>query len=86
MLDLFGKDYTETDLLPVRKTLLRSKLGRFKYRKSESHAVRCKTCDHMAFRDSSGKRYYKCDLVSYSHSSASDIRCNNVCDAWEHEV
>lgn len=87
MTDLFGHTYTEEDLAPKPKTLIRTVLGGLNYRRATGTA-RCKNCAnsiHVGAPEWT-RRYWKCRLVGCSASAATDIRANNVCDAWEEDV
>lgn len=44
---------------------------------------KCKTCKHI-FHHAMAKTYLKCDLIKWTHGSATDIRANDpACDKWE---
>lgn len=53
------------------------------YRKAESKE-RCKVCKYSGYVQYAN-RYYKCSLLGFSSSPATDIRVNNVCDKFETE-
>lgn len=53
------------------------------YRKSNDKIRRCKNCKHLRGFRYHDKNYYKCALIGYSHSEATDIRLNHVCNAFE---
>lgn len=76
-LDLFGG---ETEKNP--QTLL----GRAGYRTAtpteKADGKTCKQCKHRTRQYG----YYKCKLISLSHSMASDIRLKGTCNKWEQEI
>ena len=74
---------------PEEKPILRSKYQRFKwenqYRKANTEQ-KCKNCKHLFYNMpncTGGGKYYKCELLGRSSSSATDIRLSNVCNRWE---
>ena len=80
-------DYEKPEIPPI----FYSKYQRWKwinkYRKAnENSCVRCATCKHsfanMPNCTGVGK-YYKCELLGRSSSSATDIRLSYVCDLFE---
>jgi hypothetical protein len=80
MEDLFGAPITEADFAPRPKTMIERGLRRYRYRKRSNDVQCCRTCVRAFKRDG---RFYKCELVGCTASSASDIKAFNVCDAWE---
>jgi hypothetical protein len=80
MTDLFGTDYT---LPPKPNTAHESGYQFFKrqqhYRKPDG-IKKCKNCQHRVSGRYNTKMLHKCELMGLSHSEASDIRVNNVCD------
>ena len=83
MKDMFG-----VEIVTVKK--YGSKYLEFKgvnnYRKSDNKEVRCKTCEYYMTGDYHTKTLHKCELLGVSHSEATDLRVNNVCDKWELEI
>ncbi len=69
----------------------RSKYQRWKwehkYKKAEKNSsVRCKNCKHLFANMpncTGGGKYYKCELLGRSSSSATDIRLSYVCNRFE---
>jgi len=51
------------------------------YRPAEGRE-RCKNCKYLRTMQYN-KRYYKCECVGVTHSMATDIRVNHVCDLYE---
>ena len=46
----------------------------------------CKTCDHKTYHETA-KRYYKCDLVNWSHGKGTDVLLRSpACLRWEPET
>lgn len=51
------------------------------YRKSDG-AESCKSCINLYICPTNGKNYYKCTLLGFSHSAATDIRLCCICDRY----
>jgi hydrogenase maturation factor len=80
-------DYAETEVSPLR---LYSKYQKWKwehkYKKADKNSKKnCDTCNHCYCSSIQGgrKHYYKCELLGFSNSSATDIRLSYVCDLFE---
>ena len=79
MIDLFGSETGDSSRLRLGKTLLSRRLSNYRKAGTES-CQRCKNCANLVIYNFS-HTYYKCALVG-GGSSNTDIRLNNVCDAW----
>ena len=67
------------------KIIFKSKYQRWKYENNYQKAdylsdIRCKNCKHLFLHCI---KYYKCELLGISSSSATDIRLSNVCKNFE---
>ena len=84
MKDLFGN---ETTLSPNKRYGHESEYQQFKRVNNYGSAVykdkSCKHCVNKRKFHYNGKNYYKCILIGVSHSEATDIRLNRVCDKFE---
>lgn len=80
MRSLFGDEIPDTDKKP--HSPYKAFKARYNYRKSYDKTERCKTCKYCGYFQY-GTKYYKCKLMGLSHSNATDIRVNNICDKWE---
>jgi|GEM_PF-3452763 len=74
---LFGFETNIEDIV-TKKTL--SKLTKIekhynKYGYNENE--KCKTCDKLVRTSYNGKNYYKCKIIGFSHSKATDIKVRN---------
>lgn len=80
----------DVDNQPIKLTFV-SKYQEWKYEQQYRKAdyksdIRCKNCVHLitvrpeCYR---GKKYYKCELLGHSSSSATDVRLSNVCNKFE---
>ncbi len=85
MIDLFGNEYTEMDL--VRERVSGYGKGRYQrafldagYRLSAGDE-RCKNC-HYRVTHQFAKTYHKCEWIGDTRSTATDIRLRNVCNRW----
>ena len=77
----------EIDGEPI-KLVFRSAYQKWKYdnqyRKADYLSdIRCKNCIHRFIIHHHNKRYYKCELLGFSGSEATDIRLSNVCNNFE---
>lgn len=84
MINLFG----EEQKIPAKLTLIGESIYmRFKrlnnYRKYEDINKRCKVCTEHLAGEYHNKMLHKCKLIGLSHSEATDIRVNNVCDKFK---
>jgi hypothetical protein len=90
MLDLFGVEITEEEYLsnPAPKPH-ESDYQKFKrvnnYRKAIIPDERCACCTSHLSGVYHNKIYHKCSLIGLSHSEATDIRVNHVCNCFEKE-
>lgn len=85
MIDLFGQPMTEADFYRVPKTMIHKKLGPFFYRRAEKGSPkRCSTCANCRAYGVGKRTYRKCVLLNGGRPSSpnTDVRANNVCDAW----
>ena len=81
-LDLFGEE-REYEQKPIKQSRYQLIKKRNKYRPKENDQDKCGNClNHILWRYRSG-RYHKCKLIGESHSTATDIRVNYVCDKFE---
>jgi len=78
--DLFGAEITEKDFDPRPKTMIERSLRKYRYRQRSNDVQCCRTCVRSFKKNG---RFYKCNLVGCTASTASDIKAFNVCDAWE---
>ena len=62
------------------KTLIQKRVQH--YRKADGYR-RCGNCTRFYVKRLHAKTYYKCEVVGFSASMATDIRKNHVCDLWE---
>ena len=66
-----------------------SKYQKFKrlnnYGESSYKLYQCKNCKNLQGYNYHNKNYYKCELIGYSMSEATDVKLKNVCDQWERE-
>lgn len=80
MKDLFGNEITETET--IKKGYYSERKRQLEYKKSFNKNVCCKVCKNLNFHRRT-KIYYKCNLIGFSLSSASDISPNFVCKKFE---
>ncbi len=84
--NLFGEEYA---VGIAKKKLPKSIYQIFKhenhYRESTDlkKCSRCKTFNVLDYHD---KIYFKCSLLGISHSSATDISSNCVCDRYQERI
>ena len=84
-------DCEENAISPLR---LYSKYQTWKwenrYKKAkENSKIRCKNCKHLISKFAicpSEKNYYKCELLGFSSSQATDIRLSYVCKNFEYNI
>ena len=54
-----------------------------KYQKSTENRKCCKFCKHCYPQVHHMRTYYKCDVLGFSHGSATDVRLGYVCNLFE---
>ena len=82
--------FFDVDNEPI-KMVFRSKYRKWKYehnyRKADNYSdIRCKNCRYLFANNpkcTGGGRYYKCELLGFSSSEATDVRLSNVCNLFE---
>ena len=77
--DLFGGETEVKEKQPVTKISEWIRIAH--YRPAENKVERCKNCIHC-FRFKQSKAWHKCELFGMSHSGATDIKLNFVCDNY----
>lgn len=79
MKDLWGNEITP------KKPKPKGRCNAFKiknnYRKGGTST--CKDCLHIQRFEYHNKYYHKCELLGFSHSTATDIRLSFVCDQFD---
>lgn len=80
MKDLFGNEISEVET--VKKGYYAERKKQLEYKKSFNKNVCCKVCKHLDYHRRN-KVYYKCELIGFSLSSASDIKTGFVCKKFE---
>lgn len=77
-------DYKKPEMLPKIYSKYQRWKWENKYRKAnENSCVRCAMCKHILSNCVGNSKYYKCELLGISSSSATDIRLSCVCDLFE---
>lgn len=80
MKDLFGNEINMTEFNNTRSPYQAFK-HRNNYRKSFEQNT-CGNCKHSQRWEYHNKYYWKCELLGFSNSEASDIRKGHICDKW----
>jgi hypothetical protein len=75
MRDFWGEDFKEP---VVHGPYHRFKVN-FHYQKAKTDKM-CGNCVHSQRWEYHNKYYWKCELIGFSHSTATDIRKSYVCD------
>lgn len=52
------------------------------YREATDKQKQCRYCTHYVQVSYHDKTYRKCELIGYSHSTATDIRAKDTCNNW----
>jgi hypothetical protein len=76
MKDLFGNEISEVET--VKKGYYAERKRQLEYKRSFNKNMCCKVCKYCIC-NIRAKRYYKCELIGLSMSSATDIKVNFVC-------
>jgi len=74
--------------LPQEKPVIKfkSKYQKWKYEANYRKATDkkcCKTCNHCLTFTNTVRYFHKCNLQGLSHSAATDITLNSVCDYYK---
>ena len=81
MYDLFGNKVNMEEFKNTRSPYRAFKFHN-NYRKCLEENM-CGSCKYLHCFEYHDKRYYKCELIGFSKSEATDIRKSYVCDKFE---